>query len=398
MLGDELVALASATFSLAEPGNSTDPPEPSQQLCTKAEKLPKCENLCPSGAGLLGGGRAQIQQSKGWGSSYCLQLSYPHLSPSFLSPNTGCVLQPAYCSVPQKWAHLSHTLSLAGRAPCEPCWRVMLSQHYLHFNPVTLESCKHLHFLSFIGYFSACPAEIPQPALSTEPRGRRSPAAGEGAGVGKAAGAARFTSQSWDKNIFRKTLLQEQEEKKILRQYYIFTDLYGFWSQVPRLAEHRGGIIFFLLKEWRDPTLILSFITTQKTSQLPQGWRYRLSQHRKSKWMYLLGWLSLLSMCVLFAGPYSYYFNLWVVFSSLSSSPSTRACLQVLLTPVKISIMKYHRQLDSSARTSGWHRTVPTGALPAPTLPRSRDPDKGSWRAHHAQEWSLPRLNRSHYN
>lgn len=52
--------------------------------------------------------------------------------------------------------------------------------------------------------------------------------------------------------------------KMILRQYYIFTDLYGYWSQVPRPAEHRRGIIFFLLKEWKDPTLILSFITTQK--------------------------------------------------------------------------------------------------------------------------------------
>lgn len=66
MLGDELVALASAALGLAEPGNGTDPPEPSQQLCTKAEKLPKRGNLCPPlEGGLLGGGRAQIQQSKG---------------------------------------------------------------------------------------------------------------------------------------------------------------------------------------------------------------------------------------------------------------------------------------------------------------------------------------------
>lgn len=134
--------------------------------------------------------------------------------------------------------------------------------------------------------------------------------------------------------------------KKILRQYYIFTDLYGFWSQDPRLAEHRGGIIFFLLKEWKDPTLILSFITTQKTSQLLRGWRYGLSQHHKSKWMYLLGWLCCTCVCCLLA--HTVIILIYGLLFQLFPPPhKTGACPQVLLTPVKISIMKCHGQIPS---------------------------------------------------
>lgn len=67
--------------------------------------------------------------------------------------------------------------------------------------------------------------------------------------------------------------------------------------------------------------------------------------------MYLLGWLCLLYTRVLFVGPYCYYFNLWFAFSWFP--PLTGACPRVLLTPVKINIMKCHGQIQSFPKDDG---------------------------------------------
>lgn len=103
VLRDELVALASATLSLAEPGNSTDPPEPSQQLCTKAEKLPKCENLCPSGAGHKSN-KAKAEETR------TVSNCHSHTSLQVFFPLTLAVFSSLLTALCRRSGHISATL------------------------------------------------------------------------------------------------------------------------------------------------------------------------------------------------------------------------------------------------------------------------------------------------
>lgn len=161
----------------------------------------------------------------------------------------------------------------------EPRWRVMLSQHYLHFNPVTLESCKHLHFLSFIGYFSACPAEIPQPALSTEPSSAPAPGFGGGAEAGghrhqgKGQGWGRLQEQpglqarAETKTSSGKPSFRNRRKKKNPKAVLHFYRFIWILKPSPKTGRTQRGNYFLLIKRMKRPNI--DFVLHHHTKNLP---------------------------------------------------------------------------------------------------------------------------------
>lgn len=213
----------------------------------------------------------------GWGKWQHLQQACPHFTScsKCLSPYVSCVW---LCAAPH---HLGGriTLTLCLWSTTRSSLQLTFPWHYLYFSiiTITLESYKHLCFSPFTGSLSKslpCLFCKAAPLLPHAPHHPAQPqaTAGRWAITGQISRrerwvrAARFMSQSWDTNIFRKTLLQEQEEedpKAVLHSYRFIWVL----KPRPKTGRTQRGNYFLLIKRMKRPNI--DFVLHHHTKNLP---------------------------------------------------------------------------------------------------------------------------------